>query len=700
MPRVDFEKDMIIKYRGRLCKIIEKLPDESLKLKDLKTDVSINESITVLVQSFFCGDLEFVTSNSDKRQIYKNADHTLSDKDLKDEAKRKEEYVKACLAKIPNRCSGKVLEPIIAEIATKRGDAKIPSFSTVYRWRKEYIEGGMDIRALYPLHVNKGNRTPRLNPDVYAIIDQVIHTEYLNTERISIADTCERIEDKIDLDNKFRLPGQKLAYPDRSTIYRMIDDIDDYEKKAARYGKAYAKKLFEPVMQGPRPKRPLERVEIDHTSLPLFVVDDKSRMPLGRANLTSAIDVYSKCVWGFYLGFEPFSSLSLMNCFKHGIKDKSYVKLQYQNVQNTYDTYGIPENIFCDNGMDFLGKHFHDACDQLGINIEYAPVKMPWYKGSIENYFGKIAKNLLQNLPGKILTSLFDKDEYDPLKHAVISFDSLMEILHIWIIDVYHQRFHRGIQGIPTRRWREKTKEYPPTLPQQLSDLDVMLGMVEEHIVSRSGIEFLGLYYNSEKLANFRRTLDSGQKVKFKIDPTDISLVRVFTPFESFSVPAVNQEYTRSLSLWQHNVIRRLAREEAKSVDIEALHAAKRKINEIVEREFILTKKTKTRTKMARWLGIGRHAVGLGIPQTRIADEDSLLPAKGQGGGLNKVSDLGSFVPKIGNNSASIEESNPIDYLECSLQSIEEKVKNSSPHGWGSSYDLPKKVMGEEHEEY
>ncbi len=692
MPRVQFAQDMLVKFCGRICRIVEKLPDETIKLRDTKTDTVTIHTYQGLVKAFFDGELEFYVPESGGKKNYKKADYTLSDDSLQIEAKRKEDYVKACLALAQNRCSGKTLEPIIAEVAEQKGE-KAPSASSVYRWRKSYVDGGMDIRALIPLYVNRGNATPRLDPDVYTLIDEVVHEDFLQLDRITVAEACERLENKIDLDNKYRASRDQLTYPDRSTIYRMIDKIDPFDKAAARYGVEYARRLYDPAMQGPRPTRPLERVEIDNTTLPFFVVDEQSRLPLGLANLTGAICAGTKYIWGFHLGFEPYSSLTVMNCLKHAIRDKSYVKEQYPEIVNTYDSFGLAETIFCDNGKDYLGKPFQDACDQVGMNLEYAPIKMPWYKASIENYFGKIAKSLLQNLPGQTFSRLFKDDGYDPLKHAVISFDALMEILHIWIIDIYHQRFHRGIQGVPAKRWQEGIKKYPPALPQQLSDLDAMLGIVEERIVSKSGIEFLGLYYNSEKLAAFRRTIEPGQKVKLKVDPTDISFIRVFTPFESISVPAVSQEYTRGLSLWQHNVIRRLARQEAKSVDIKALNAAKRKINEIVEREIIFTKKTSTRAKMARWMGIGRNAVGAkGTQASNIPETVELLP-RGQEGGLNGVSDIGSFVAFPTSNGKEVIVDSTDDLAER-MKKIEETVRTGAQEGWAANYKLP--VQGKE----
>jgi len=46
-------------------------------------------------------------------------------------------------------------------------------------------------------------------------------------------------------------------------------------------------------MAGPAPTEILERVEIDHTVLDLFLVDVDDRLPIGRPTLTTALDVYS-----------------------------------------------------------------------------------------------------------------------------------------------------------------------------------------------------------------------------------------------------------------------------------------------------------------------------------------------------------------------------------------------------------------------
>ena len=110
--------------------------------------------------------------------------------------------------------------------------------------------------------------------------------------------------------------------------------------------------------------------------------------------------------------------------------------------------------------------------------------------------------------------------------------------------------------------------------------------------------------------ARLRSSSLKSEKAIIKYDPTDLSRIYVKNPqTEQFlEVMAVSQEYTKGLSLWQHKVVKQFARfESIDSVDIVALVLAKEKIQQIVEREWKTTKKGKTRTAMARWLGVGHE---------------------------------------------------------------------------------------------
>ena len=101
--------------------------------------------------------------------------------------------------------------------------------------------------------------------------------------------------------------------------------------------------------------------------------------------------------------------------------------------------------------------------------------------------------------------------------------------------------------------------------------------------------------------------MPSRSKTKIKYNPTDLSRIYVFdeTINKFIEVEALNQEYTIGLTLWQHQVVKNLACQEAEKVDIVALALAKEKIQAIVAQEWQKTKKGKTRQSMARWLEIG-----------------------------------------------------------------------------------------------
>ena len=394
---------------------------------------------------------------------------------------------------------------------------------------------------------------------------------------------------------------------------------------------------------------------MDHTKLDMLVVDPEMRLPVGRPWMTTAIDKFSKMVIGMYISFSPPSYLSVMQCLRHAIKPKTYVKDVYPRIKHSWDAYGIPELIVVDNGPEFYSTHFEDACLQLGISIHFAPAKRGQYKGTVERWFRTQNQQLLHGKPGTTFSNIIDRADYDPKKHAVISYDALEELAHIFIIDIYHQREHRGMRDIPARVWKAAITEYPPAIPPRHTALEVLLGCIEQRRISASGIELHTLFYNDERLARLRRTLRAGERVTLKYDPNDLSLIHVADQEkgEYIPVPAVNQSYTHRLTLWQHEIIRRYARQRNKSnTSIADLCLAKEQIQRIVDREWSETRKTRTRQKVARLKNIGQQSHIENQPINQGAEDFMLSSSKAekslQQQGMNStwkdITDLGSAI--------------------------------------------------------
>lgn len=252
---------------------------------------------------------------------------------------------------------------------------------------------------------------------------------------------------------------------------------------------------------------------------------------------------------------------------------------------------------------EFYSKDFKDACRQLGIVDMYNPPKDPHYKGSIERYFGTMNRRLLHRQPGTTFSNILDKKDYDPKKNALISFSAFMEMLHIWIVDVYHQSIHKGLKDIPAHVWDEGFLKYPPALPRRKADLRILIGNVEYRTIGPSGIQLYTLLYNCEELALLRRK-SKDEKVALKLNPEDLSAIYVYDRKNDryISVPAVDQEYTQGLNLWQHEVIKTYAHKlVGNRLDREALIRAKKRIQEIVDAEWVKPHRSGPRSKMARW---------------------------------------------------------------------------------------------------
>lgn len=562
------------------------------------------------------------------------------------EAIRRLEYVLAARATVALARTRFQVEEAIGIVARTLGDVHPPHWSTVYRWRRRYEAAGCDVRALVPATRDRGNRTPKASGRqlqhfgdaereqarvVARLMDDVIRERYQSSTRPSVRSVHETLQVRIASENRARDPSDRLPVPHVTSVARRVRALDPYETAVARHGRRVADEKYRPSERGPRPSRPLERVECDHTRLDLMVVDPDTRLPLGRPWLTTLLDGYSKLVLGIYLAFHHPGYMSVMQVLRNAIRPKEHLAETFPTLEHDWPAWGVPDLLVVDNAKEFYSRHFEDTCLQLGIEIDYAPAYCGSYKGSVERWFGTQNRKLLHELPGTTFSSIFDRGDYCPEKHAVISLDALVELVHTWIVDVYHQQVHRGIGDLPYRRWTRGIAESPPRLPARIDELDVLVGCVEMRRITRMGIELFCLHYNTPELASIRRQFSKGQKAKIKYDPTNISAVHVLDPSQSsfIRVPAVDEEYTDGLSLWQHEVIKRYARRVlAAEIDHDALVRARARIEQIVADERVLQKSLRGRQAVARYVNLGHAQAPRPERRGKANDAEALEPTR------------------------------------------------------------------------
>jgi len=552
--------------------------------------------------------------------------------------------------------------------------SKSVSVESLYRWERCYRRAGGDLRALIPATPQKARKgVPRLQSEILTIVDTVIEETYLKRENVTIDDLHREVDLRVEEENK-RLPDEdKLKTPCSRTIGRRVDALDVGEVLAAKHGKRAAKRALTQYGVADTPSMPLERVEIDHTRSDLIVLDDADNLPLGRLTMTYCIDVATRYPLGYYLGFEPPSYLAVMECLYHAIWPKGDIRQQYGTAHD-WLAYGVPATLVIDNGREFIGASLRDACSLLGTTLQRTPVRAPHFKGKIERAIGSVNTMLLHTLPGTTFSNTQQRGDYEAEKQACIYLSEIDKIMTIFLVDLYAERYHRGLKGVPARRWEAATHAgFIPRVPSSAADLRLLLGRVDHRGIHHYGIEFENLIYNCPELVSLR-TLLKGQKAKIKFHPGDVSRLHIHDPFDDryIEVPALTAEYAQGLSLWKHRMIVAAAKATGDKVDPKTLGRARRKIQEIVDagRE---RKRTATRTHGARWDTSGKPTRLL---KKRVTDNDETGEVMWEGEVIAVV-DQEPFAPP------------PSDRAQALLGAIDGVGAGDTVEGWAVDDTLP-----------
>jgi putative transposase len=540
---------------------------------------------------------------------------------------------------------------------------------SIERWWKDFEASGYDERVLMPQIVRRGGKgKKRLRPEVEALFEELFVEYREHPAERTLQEVIDDLQEKLD---KKKADGEidpQVELPCDTTVYLRIQAAGATALTKARRSRSKAKQE-NPIQPGPKPEWIMQRVEIDHTWLPFLLVDDVDRMPIGFPLLTTVLDCYSEMPVGFFVGFEPPSLLADQNCLLHAILPKNNDEIrQMSGAQHPWITYGIPDVLVTDKGSDFQSSSFKDACAQLGIIVMELPGRSPWLKARIERFFRTTIKQLGAQIPGSIdkLTPLFD-ETYNPKKYACISLSSFIKILYLYLLDIYAQHWHKGIEDIPAVRWQRSVEAgHPPELSYSAKEVeDALRRSAGPRKNGPRGIEFEMLYYNSAELIALRKvqlnkaprrtvpaehTGDEQQEstevdaldewVEIKFDPGDLSAIYVWSPIHNggnwIRVEAVDQEYTRGLTYWKHKLVRRYVTRQKWTVNSASLRRGKHEIQEIVNHEIQLGKQARNgRKNAARHNNIGIQPVpGTGrqavVPQTVAASAATLgqtLPA-------------------------------------------------------------------------
>ncbi|PJX27919.1 hypothetical protein CAP48_01655 [Advenella sp. S44] len=612
MNGFEFQKNCRFEHDGMAYLVMRINPDKSIVAERIGDGQVSCWASDELLKAFTEGTLKFLDSvtNVELGSYYQRPINDLNE-DIKSELERRKIYVVAIRKAAPSVNTPETFIPILNAVAQRIGDPRPPSFTTLYRWvRKAALHG--EFRALVPRYDRRGPRHRRQDTRITELFEEAAQRAFSQSPQATIGMVIEVARTLITEENALRPASGLYKIPSDATCYRMFAQLDQYEQTVLREGKRIAMRKFKLAGAGAVTTRILERVEIDHTPLDLFLIDEKTSLPLGRPTLTIVLDHNSRMPLGYHLGFNAPSTSAVLAALRHAIlpkeKHKSTIGLE---IHGDWPCYGIPESIVVDNGLEFHGKALEQVAFNLGIQIQFCPKKEPQFKGVVERYLKTINYSFVHMLPGTSYAKYYQRGDYDPQEHAVLTLREFREIFEKWIIDVYAKKVHRALNTTPLEKWNSSAKSYTPRLPRSLSQLTTEMVIPCTRRLRNDGIMLLGLHYSHDDLAPILRRFGPGVQVTVTYDPNDLGTIRVFDPDsneKSYFAYAKNFEYANGLTLDQHRLIRReLIRQGQCVSDSIALSQEKQAIRDKVK-ELSISKKHSKRRYAARLRGAQKEA--------------------------------------------------------------------------------------------
>ena len=321
----------------------------------------------------------------------------------------------------------------------------------------------------------------------------------------------------------------------RDIVQSLPNDLRTLAQQGARrFGELYD------LVHRREASRPNALWQADHTQLDIMLLREDGTE--GRPWLTAVIDDFSRSVAGYFLSFDPPSSLRTSLAMRQAIWRKS---------DPHWQVCGIPDVLYVDNGADFVSKHLEQVAVDLKMRLVFSTPGKPQGRGKIERFFRTVNEMFLCDLEGYTRRGR---------RKPTLTIDQLEQHFRTFLLEVYQRTPTADADLAPAARWEEGG--FLPRVPDSLEQLDLLLiEEVRPRRVRRDGIHFQGFRYISLTLAAY-----VGEDVTVRFDPRDMAEIRVFFK-DRFLCRAISAEIAgETVALRDIVRVRNSRRRELKSI--------------------------------------------------------------------------------------------------------------------------------------
>lgn len=309
----------------------------------------------------------------------------------------------------------------IAEI-TEGGEVSRPY---LYKLIRRYWQRGQVPNALLPDYKNSGGKgqkrtaknkklgRPRaIMEGTGALINEptetlfrIIIDKYILKKQFSIARAHRKFKGLYD--NIF--PGiPESEKPTRRQLSYFFDrEYKNVEKIKASVPDIIYRKDVRPLRSTATIQAlgPGSRFEIDATIADIILVSDHDRnQPVGRPTVYIVIDVFSRFVVGWYIGFENPSYVAAIQALHVALSDKSHFfsSLEIDTDAFSWPISGLPEAILADRG-ELIGHQIEGLESSYKVRIENTPPFRGDAKGIVEQRFRTLQAEFKKFTPGEVV---------------------------------------------------------------------------------------------------------------------------------------------------------------------------------------------------------------------------------------------------------------------------------------------------------
>ena len=304
----------------------------------------------------------------------------------------------------------------------------------------------------------------RIDPAVMAAIDVLQAEICLQMVPPTRAEAARQICGRLTADNgEHRFPEDIV--PGERTIERLLEEIAGSEWAKATMG-SKSRTAHEPHPGEYLSEGLLDLVQMDHTKGDVILVDSLRREELGRPWITFLIEIWTRCILGYYVSFGDPSIFRCGRAVATAILPKEPL-LRHLGVEIAYPMHGLFKRLHADQAKPHRAIAFRTACVRNGIDPDVRKPGPAYMGGHIERLIGTMVGKL-RLLPGATGSNATQRDGYDAGEAAAMTLPEFERWL-LYQIAIYHNHPHAGLGDMcPAQAWEIAAREHGPLVPCSL----------------------------------------------------------------------------------------------------------------------------------------------------------------------------------------------------------------------------------------